>query len=170
MDKNTSCPPIPNSVDQLENGEYDEVSPESLLQNEFVIMRNGKNISCIQFERINPEKTLLYFYPHMLEPTGDDSEPLQKKIKIKPGVMFYKVNNRKHYNTFAKKMGRTIRKYPPQQPLLNGEIIVANRGLTEYIGDFLEPPTTHGKGGRRKPNVTRKIRKNTRRIRSKYNR
>ena len=57
MNKNTSCPPIPNSVDQLINGEYDEVNPDSLLPNEFVIMKNGNKISCIQFVRILPEKT-----------------------------------------------------------------------------------------------------------------
>ena len=110
----------------------------------------------------------------MLEPTGDDSEPLLKKIRINNNVRFYKVNNRKHFDIFAKRMGKTISKYPLQtQTLLDGEIIVANRGLTDYIGDYLGPPT-HGKGGRRKHNVTRKIRKNkrknTRSIRSKYNR
>ena len=185
MNKNTSCPPIPNSVDQLKNGEYDQVNPESLLPNEIVIMKNGNKISCIQFVRILPENTWLHFYPHMLEPTGDDSEPLLKKIRINNNnVRFYKVNNRKHFDIFAKRMEKTISNYPAQQTqrLLDGEIIVANIGLTDYIGDYLGPPThgkapTHGKGGRRKHNVTRKIRKirknkrkNTRSIRSKYNR
>jgi hypothetical protein len=64
---------------------------------------------------------------------------------IRQRRFFRKVNHRKNFDDITKKMEVRIRNYPENQRLTPGEIIFANKELSDNIGKFLGPK---GKGGR----------------------
>jgi hypothetical protein len=161
-----ACPPIPTLDELLNSGNFMEVNVNELVQGEFVLYIFRNNVRCIEvLDKVGPAGHIRFrYYDTPQSSTG-------KKTYLKPNrVQFYRKYPRKNFNDITKKMEERIRNYPEDQKLTSEETIFANKGLSDHIGQFLEP--TSRRGGRRKRRVTRRTRKNkrksTRRIRRKY--
>lgn len=154
-----ACPPIP-TLQELQSNKFVQVDVNELVPNEFVIRRFGENIACIEIisNTNDPNGYIKLRY-------SEDNEVESLKPYIPNGTQFYRrVNPRKNFDEFSKKMNARITEYPMDKPVTKFEQIIGNRGLSDNIGQFLGP-TISRKGGRRKTKRTRRTQKNKRKTR-----
>ena len=175
---NPACPPTPTLDELLHSGNFIEVNilqlevGETVIKYDPVILDPNYQIRCVEILINSPEDEPNdeFGFRYISEPEVGIARTVWRRW-IRNTRFFRKINPRKDFDNFAKKIGVRIRNYPEEQRLTIGEQVMANREISDNIGQFLGPPTS-GKGGRRKTKRTRRTRKNkrksTRRIRRKY--
>lgn len=175
---NPACPPIPTLDELLNSGNFIEVNilqlevGETVIKYDPVILDPNYQIRCVEILINSPEDEPNdeFGFRYISEPEVGIARTVWRRW-IRNTRFFRKINHRKDFDDITKKMEVRIRNYPEEQRLTIGEKVMANREISDHIGQFLGPPTS-GKGGRRKRRLTRRTRKNkrksTRRIRRKY--
>lgn len=171
---NPACPPIPTLDELLNSGNFIEVNATQLEVGETVILYDSDvpdqnyQIMCVEILTNLPENApndvfgfryLSGAYPHL-----NNTHTTMYRRWLHNERFFRKIDYRKDFDKIAKTMRVRMRGYPEDEQLTTRETILANKGLSDHIGQFLGLPTS-GKGGRRKQRKTKRTRKNKRKTR-----